>query len=645
MPNIKIAELDFDNIKRSIIDYMKSHPDKTFNSYDFDGSGLNTLIDLLAYNTHHQSYYLNMVANEMFLDTAKLRENLVSKSKLLGYIPKSNRSSTAIVDLTFKIRTNVVDDLGKDSIFWTQVNKHLDSVTDDFAVTSRFPITKTDIFTLNPGSLKHDAIHFYSPKYVQYAIREPDKYFESPHEYYIYSIKGLELIQGNYVEETFIINNEDINDRYILSNNGIDINTIIVEVRESEHAQVYTTYHVEKDNMKLNSESEVYFLQESYNEQYEIYFGDGILGKQLPTGTIISVKYIDCLGETANGRSGELGWVTSPSETPKSSTEVKVIGKTWGGHDKDSMETIRHSAPREFSTQRRAVTAEDYRTIIEQLYPSIDSINVWGGEDNDPPIYGKVLLSIKPTNALYLSDIERERIQYTLRHNHSVLGISPILLNPTYIKLNVNVLVKYNSQITMLSIHEISDMVRNNIIYYSNTTLNSFGDHFRYSKFLNLIDNTHSSIKNNITKLSVIITKEIHESELTYIFKFSNKIKKGTIKSSPIKLVGDDRSYTISDNINGELIAFTYDDNGIRYINPFVNGTINYISGEVILRNVTLQRVVDYSDISVECVLQSFDVYTKENQVLYIDVDELDIEVIEDSLYVDDMSRHTVKIL
>jgi len=643
MSNIKLTELDFDNIKSSIINYMKSHPDQTFNSYDFEGSGLNTLIDLLAYNTHHQAFYLNMVANEMFLDTAKLRENVVSKSKLLGYMPKSNKSATAIVDLVFKIKASVIDDLTTDSMFISDevldINGNLKKI-----INNKFPISTSDVFTLNSNTGKGN-IHYYTPKYVQYAKKDIDIMYEAPHDYYVYRLDNMVLVQGNPVEEVFIINNEDINQHHLISNQDIDTTSMVVTVRPNETSIESNIYTLEDDNMKLDSESKVYFLQESYNEQYEIYFGDGILGKYIPTGSIVNVKYINCLGSIANNKSGDMNWVTPPQHVTAPSISASVVGKTWGGYDKDDIKTIKHSAPREFSTQRRAVTSEDYREILRQIYPNIDSINVWGGEENVPPMYGKVLVSIKPKNSLYLSDHERDNIEFKLKRNHSVIGIVPMLMSPTYIKININTLVKYDIHSTILSEPDIVEMVSTNIMEYSNDVLNSFGDYFRYSRFLSIIDDTHHSISNNVTTVSVSISHEIHESKISYVSKFSNRIKRGTITSTKFKLIGDDREYLFSDDRVGKLVAYTHDGEGNRYDNPFVISDIDYDTGIVTIRDIILQKEEDVTDITITCVLESPDIYAKENQILYIDVITLNVRAKSNEIYTLDNSVHSVKIL
>jgi hypothetical protein len=640
MSDIKLTELDFNNIKSSIINYMKSHPDNVFNSYDFEGSGLNTLIDLLAYNTHHQSFYLNMVANEMFLDTAKLRENVVSKSKLLGYMPTSNKSATAVVDLVFKIKTTLLDDGGDDAGRFIST---VDGISGNKHIVDRFPITPTDVFSLSSNT--GDIVHYYVPKYVQYAKRDSGKVYESPHDYYLYRLNDLILSQGDIVEEVFIINNEDINQHHILSNKNIDTASMVVTVKlnsESSNVEIYT---LEIDNMKLDSESKVYFLQETYNEKYEIYFGDGVLGKYLPTGTLVYVKYINCLGSIANNKSGDMTWMSHPSIIPSVSVSAKIEGKTWGGHDKDDIKTIKHTAPRVFSTQRRAVTAEDYRTILRQIYPNIDSINVWGGEENVPPMYGKVLLSIKPKNSLYLSDHERDEIEFKLKKNHSIIGISPMLLNPSYVKINIDTLVKYDINITLLSGPDISEIVRSNIMEYSNDVLNSFGDYFRYSRFLSIIDDSDGSISNNITNVSVSISHEIDDREITYEFKFSNMIKRGSITSSRFTLIGGDRYYLFSDDGVGNILATTYDDEGNQFINPYVFADVDYVAGIVTLRDIILQKEEDATDITITCTLDSPDIYARENQILYIDVLTLNVRSKSNELYTLDNSVHSVKIL
>jgi hypothetical protein len=624
--NIKVAELDFKEIKSSIIGYMKNHPtNKTFNSYDFEGSGLNSLIDILAYNTHHQAYYLNMIASEMFLDTAQIRENIISKCKLLGYTPKSNICSKVSINLIAVVEIRA----------------------DAEALPTRFlPITRSAKFRLSRKS--GPPWNFY-PKEEGYAVRTHSNIIGGieGRRYDVFQIDDFVLLQGNLVEEYFVVNNDDINQNFLLSNPSIDIKTLRVFITyTSEESDNISEYMLEHDNMKLTSESLVFFLQESSNEQYQIYFGDGVLGRRLDTNDIIKVTYMECVGSAANGVGQGITFDSDLENDAYSVIDVGFLGisepsivlngKSFGGGDKETLEQIRHAAPRSFSTQKRAVTLDDYRTIINEVYPLVESLNVWGGEDNEPPRYGSIFISIRPKYGDYISEVERDNIEYDLKTNYSMLGISPVIVNPKYIKLGIKTLVKYNSDQTTATSDDIKNKVYDEITRFSKEDLNSFGDYFRYSKFLTLIDNTHSSIENNLTDIVLMVNEDVpsHGKPHTYLFNFSNMIKKGTVRSTEFKIKGSDYLWHFVDDKHGRLIFHRKDEVSGEFIaNTYLKGICDYKTGLVRVDDIVILEDEYYTDVLVTCSLISKDIYPRGNQILYIDQSNIQVDIMDNDLF------------
>jgi hypothetical protein len=626
--NIKVAELDFKEIKSSIINYMKNHPtNKTFNSYDFEGSGLNSLIDILAYNTHHHAYYLNMIASEMFLDTAQIRENVISKCKLLGYIPKSNTCAKVSVNLIAIVEIR----------------------SDSETLPTRFlPITRSAKFKLN----RKDGVPWsFYPEKEGYAVRTHSNIIGGVEgrKYDVFRLDDFILLQGNIIEEYFYYDESDLNQKFMLTNSGIDTDTIRVFVTYSDmESDNISEYYLERDNMKLDKDSLVFFLQESINEQYEIYFGDGVFGRKLSSNDLIKVEYLDCVGSAANGVGqgiifdndidSPLYNIVDTSFLGIDEPSILINSKTFGGGDRETVEQIRHAAPRAFSSQKRAVTLEDYKIIIKEVYPLVESLNVWGGEDNIPPKYGSIFISIRPKFGDYISEVERSNIEYDLKRNHSMLGISPIIVSPKYIKLGIKIMIKYNSDQTTRSSDDIKNMVYDEVVRFSKEDLNSFGDYFRYSKFLAMIDNTHHSIENNLTDVVLRVNEDIpgHGKPYTYIFNFSNKIKKGTVRSSEFRIPDSEFLWHFVDDKDhdGHLLFHRKGEiEGEFIVNTYLKGICDYNKGLVRIDNVIILESDYYTDISVTCSLSSDDIYPRGNQILYIDQTNISIDIMDNDLF------------
>ena len=449
---IQISDLDFKDIKKNIIAYMKNDP--TFVDYDFEASGLNTLMDILSYNTHYTSYYLNMVANEMFLDTARLRENVVSRAKMLGYESKSNIAPKAVVSL-------VIEKTGP-----------LESESSTVLVNNEFKFSATlDGVSYNFSPEIPRSVPILSSNVDDDGVTVTTRYF----------LGDLVLVQGDPVTEFFVVDTTNPNQRFILSNANADTTSIKVTVREDLTTDEFTEFKRPTDTMDLSDVSTSFFVQEVESGLYEIFFGDGVLGAAVESGNLITVEYLTTDGAASNG----IAKINSNNTNSEFKiTEIKTVNKVYGGSDKETTDSIKFYAPRTFEGQNRAVTVRDYKTIIPKIYTQSSSVNVWGGEDNEPPQFGRVFISIKPNDGSYLTDFEKTTIQNKLKTDYSILTILPEIIDPNYTKLIVTTNVKYDNEATVLGEDELRTIVLNTINNFSDKFMNEFDNYFRYSNFI-----------------------------------------------------------------------------------------------------------------------------------------------------------------
>ena len=604
--NINISDLSFDGIKDNIKKYMEN--DKVFKDYNFEGSALSSILDILTYNTYYNSYYMNMIANESFLDTARIRENVVSKAKLLGYTPRSNKSATALVAVTFKIiRKNRQE---RDYQYNTlRIDRQLafstsfDNESFIFVPKISRSITRSRSTTEPDGSRAH-----------------------------YYTINDLELLQGQQVEEKFVVDINNPNQKFILSNETVDTDTIQVLVQASAEDDVVTEFKLATDTTQLSDISKTYFLQESKDMKYEIFFGDGVLGDEVENGNIITVRYITTKGANGNGITGRLTAVALPKGVIVDTENVQIIGESYGGADREDIDSIKFFAPRTFESQNRAVTARDYKANVPQIYPEVDTMNVWGGEDNDPPAYGSVFMSIKPNTGLILSTQEKQYILNQLKSNYSVLTLSPQIVDPDYLKLKITTNVKYNDEATLLDESALKESVRQNIISYNNEFLNEFNSYFRYSQFLSAIDKTDDSVTNNITEILMINEKTpVYNGVASYTFNFNNPIRPNSLYSNAFTIAGSSDPHYIEDDGLGGLRIYTLTPLFARNYNNVLGGTINYGTGKVVLNDIQISGIIGSTVIGLVAEPESNDIFPVRNQIIFIDYDELDIVMMPDT--------------
>jgi len=486
---LKVTELDFDTIKTNLKAFLQQQSE--FSDYDFDGSGLSVLIDLLAYNTHYNAYYLNMVANEAFLDTALLRESAVSHAKTLGYTPHSKRSPTATVTLT------------------------ANSIT-----TTSGTLTIPEGFSFLSDQIDGKAFNF---------VALEDVVVTKSNQQYVFT--NLNINEGQLITNQFTyVESSNPKQIFTLPDKNIDSTTIKVVVRPNVSNTSSDTYTKVSEILDVNSTSEVFFLQENRDGNYEIYFGNDSVGKKLNDGATISVTYLVTNGTASNKANN---FVQKSTLTDSNGEDVAVtinpISAASGGSDKESVDSIKFSAPNQFTTQNRLVTRKDYETTILREVPSVESISVWGGEENVPVVYGKIFLSLKPKSNFFISETEKTRIIENIIKPKAIIGIEAEIVDPsiTFILVTTNVL--FDSRKTTQSQTSFKESIRTSIIDYNSTNLNKFDSNFSLSKLSKAIDDTD---KNAIlgSETSVRLQKRITPTIGTdnYTIDFGEKLKRGT---------------------------------------------------------------------------------------------------------------------
>ena len=484
---LQVTELDFDTIKTNLKSFLKQQTE--FQDYDFEGSGLNVLMNLLAYNTHYNAYYLNMVANESFLDTALLRDSVVSHAKTLGYTPYSKTAATAIIDMTINSGSATVDTLTipKGYIFNSNI---IDKRSYSFVVLNETSVTKSG---------------------TQYV-------FEN------LSIKEGQLINYNFTYD------ESSNPKalFTLPDEGIDTNTITLTVRPSASNTQIQVYNKVTDILDTDATSQVFFLQETKGGKFQIYFGNDKIGKKLADGSVLSVNYLVTNGSVANKIDG---FSMTAAIGGFSTSTISVVSIASGGSDRETVDEIKAASPVQFATQNRLVTKVDYESYIKKSYPSIDSLSVWGGEDELPPIYGKILISLKPKENYFITEIEKTRIINEIIKPKAIVSVSAEIRDPEYLYLILNSSVKYDEKKTTLNENSLRTLIRNAIIAYKNTSLNKFNSIFALSKLQDEIDRvSQNSIigSETIVRLQKRFQPEIGSTS-NYTINFGVPLHRGTI--------------------------------------------------------------------------------------------------------------------
>ena len=485
---LRITELDFDTIKTNLKAFLQSQSE--FTDYNFDGAGLSYLLDILAYNTHYQAYYLNMVANESFLDTAITRDSVVSSAKNLGYIPKSMTSAVATVNIT------------------------VDSGT-----------TTPDILTLPRGTTFLS--NLIDGKSYNFVVRDTLNISKSNTSFVF---ENVDLYEGNFTSSTFVQNNSSNPKQvFTIPDNNIDTTSLQVVVTDVSSNTAAETYTLVTDATELSTTSPVYYIQEGIGGYFQIYFGGDNVGKSIPDGSIVTVSYIITNGSNPNGANVFTGAMPIGAYTNYTVTTVNVAS---GGDSRETIQSIKNNAPLSFAAQNRLITSNDYKAVLSKEYPQASSIAVWGGEDEIPKVYGKVLVSIKPKTGYYISDSEKQRIINELILPKSVLSVKSDIIDPDYIFLRLSVEVKYNKNKTVLSPDALKNAIATTIYSYQVTDLDKFDGVFNTSPIIQNILAIDKSIVS--CDINVRLSKKIDPTfnvKRTYTIQFGNKLLRGSIDS------------------------------------------------------------------------------------------------------------------
>lgn len=593
--NLNVTELDFDLIKGNIKNYLKSIKDKNglddkYRDYDFDGSGLNILLDILAYNTHYNAMTAHLALNEAFLDSAQIRGNVVSHAKLLGYVPRSRSAPTAYLNIT--------------------VNNPIGN-----------PVPPT--LTLDRGTKFVTVLDGEEYPYVTVdsAIASYDGFNNS------FTFLNIPIKQGTFKTIRYRIDDYIDNQRFTIPDEDIDISTLRVRIKDNENSSNYAIYTRFTTLINVNSDTKVYFLQENSTSKYEIYFGDSIIGVKPTSNNIVEVEYVYTSAQASNGSRtfdiiGEIG--------DNSDISLEVISPSSGGSDRESIESIRFNSPLTYITQNRAVTADDYKAIILREYGDIDAISVWGGEDNFPPDYGKVFISIKPTTSDVLTDIDKAFIVDNILKGKNVVSITPEMVDPEYTYISLEIFFKYNPNLTDRKISELKFLLSNTVSSYNDDELKRFDGVFRYSKFLGQLDSADPSILNSFTR--VYMFKEITPSNTKKNYYdlgfaapiYSTDSSESVMTSTPFLLNGIVHYFAdtpIPDSSDRNIIIYKI-TNQKRSIVSANAGTIYTGSGRVVINGFT----PDTTDtIRLTFLPNSNDLAPKRNQLLEISMTNVNI--------------------
>lgn len=591
MPYTQVANLDFSDIKTSLIEYMRANTD--FTDYDFEGSALATLIDVLAYNTYYTAFNTNMVVNELFLDSATLRDNVISLAKQIGYNPRSATAAKATVSLTLN---------------YTGAGAAPDTVV----------LRKGTGFITN-----------FDNTIYQYVVIDDH---EATLNGTTASFGSLDIYEGTLLTQFFTINTSLLNQRYILNNRGLDTSSIRIKVYAQQGDTSYVTYNPADNILDLNGTSEVFFVEEIEDEQYEIFFGDGVYGKKLENGNYIEISYLVTSAEATNGaKVFSFSGIVRPKDNTLVSfpftTTVTTVNASQGGTTIESVGSIKRSAPRAFATQDRAVTANDFDAIIKKVYPAISDIITFGGEEDEPPEFGKVKVAIKPQNAIALSSFTKSEIKKKLK-DYTIASVTVDLVDPSILYVELNSRISYNSSKTTLTKAEISSKVITAVEdYIASSQTEKFNGKFRHSKFASVIDGSDTSITSNITEVTLRkdfypILNSTYYYELCYLNQFKDSCDASVMKSTGF-VVSEYPTYTVylEDDTLGKIDLYRLNSlTGEKiYVKKSV-GDIDYAKGEIRLYDLTIIRG-SFSDNKIEIRVEPASRDVVAVREVYLDVD------------------------
>jgi hypothetical protein len=626
MALVNFTNLDFDQIKTSIKDYLRTN--SNFTDYDFEGSSLSQIIDILAYNTYISSYNANMISNEVFIDSATLRENVVSLARNIGYLPRSRTASSTTI--------NFFVDLSSETAGVNPVN------TSD-------NINQARTVTLKKGIVCSSSQSFGSETYTFSTLSD----ITVPVINNIASFDNVPIFEGTYVEQEFTVNPFTPNppQRYILDNPNIDYNTITVRVKNSISDTFESEFKFSDTLFSIDENSRVFFLQEVPDEKYELLFGDGVFGKKLETDNVIKASYLITNGSVADRISsftfnGNLFFNSNENNVITNGISLITSNNpSSGGREIEDVNSIRTYAPQNYSAQNRAVTANDFRALVPKLYPEIETLSVYGGEDLDPPVFGKVFIALKPKNNIFLSNTAKEILKKKIK-SFTVAGIRPEIIDLKYLYIEIESDVYYDTNFTSKPNDVLTKILKNIENYSKSSELNKYGSRFRYSNITRLIDNSDRSITSNIT--SVRMRRDLRaalntfaEYEICFGNQFYIKNQSGyNIRSSGFNIDGFAETVYLGDLPDadfkkGTIFIFRLESDGRPAIIKPSAGTIDYVKGEIILNplNITGTKIFRGDNIiEISALPDSNDIIGLTDLYLQLDSSNAKITMFEDRI-------------
>ncbi len=592
-----VSDFDFDAIKLNLKSFLQGQ--KQFQDYDFEGSSLNILLDILSYNTHYLAYLANMATNELYLDSADIRNNIVSLAKMIGYTPSSPRAPMASIDVTLNNASGTSVTMNKGTVFTTSV--------DDISYQY---VTNSDV-TITPSAG-------------------------------IYKFNGVSIYEGTLVTFKYTADTTDVDQRFIIPSARADTSTLLVKVQNSSSDTTTETYSLAGGYNNVTGESKVYYIQEGQDGKYEIYFGDGVNGKSLADGNIVILEYIVTNIEDSNGASsftlsGNIGGFTNAT--------ISTVSSSQGGAAGETDESIRLNAPLNYAAQERAVTTTDYETLVKQIYPNALSVSAWGGEDDETPRYGIVKIGIKAASGSTLTETTKQDIVNKLKP-YNVASVSPQIVDPETTSVLLTSTVKYNTSTTTKSNDTLKSEIITAITNYNTNTLQKFDSIYRHSKLTGIIDNVDNSILSNITtvKIRKSFTPTLGSSQKYNVY-FRNAVFNphtghnmaagGILSSTGFKVTGSDFEMFLDDDGSGNVRRY-YLSSGIRTYANESQGTINYTTGDITLNSLNVAsisniRAATSTVIEITITPDSNDVVPVRDQIVEIDVSNSGITVTADT--------------
>ena len=599
MPFTKFSNLDFDQIKTSIKSYLRANSD--FTDFDFEGSNFSVLIDTLAYNTYINAFNANMVVNESFLDSATLRENVVSLARNIGYVPRSRSASKATVSIS------------------------VSAAEDKNTATLQAGLVCV-------GAVNNSNYIFSIPEDVTTTLKSGNGTFSD-----------VIVYEGTYLKKQFVANTS-INQRFILDNSFIDTSTIVVRVKGPSDSGEGNEYTRVDNILNIDKNSKVYLIQEIQDEKYELLFGDDYFGKKLENGAIITVSYIVTNGEEGNNASefSFAGRVLDDNNSIIENISITSNTKSINGGNIESVNSIKYFAPRLYSSQHRAVTARDYEAIIQSIYPNTESVSVVGGEELDPPQFGNVIISIKPKNGSYISDFDKQTILSKLK-NYSLSGINQKIIDLKVLYVEINSAVYYdNSKVS--SVADLKSTVLSVLNSFAKANINQFGGRFKYSKLCQTIDNSDNGITSNITRVIIRRDLKVQINQSTqYELCFGNKFHVNSvgfnIKSTGFTLAGRTGTFYFTDVPNSDgktgVMSVVKDigNSGKYEVVVKSAGTVDYVKGEIILETLNItSTTVDNNIVQIQAFPESNDIVGLKDLYLSFSVADSTINMVKDTI-------------